>query len=211
DGRPVDPGARGLRVNPGKHQLRIIRDGVVVEREVHLASGETLRISLDRARELVLVMPKGESAVAPRDSAQDKPLDPLWFYVGLGTTLVVGGLATWSALDTQAAFSDYERDLPRLSQAEINERVASGHADERRTNWLIGGGVFAGVATAVLAVWFVDWTAKPLSSERQSSRFQASKPQTSRAQTSKPQASIALGVSASLGPGVGGVRLGGSF
>lgn len=161
DGRPADSRERGTQLDPGKHRLRLTRGRVVLEREVELAPGETLRVSLDRARELVLVMP-GEQRVAPGDSTsrmdeQGKPLSPVWFFAGLGATLVVGGFATWSALDTQSAHDSYEEDLPTLTQPQIDQRVDEGHSLERRTNWLFAGTAVLGVTTGVLAAFLVDW------------------------------------------------------
>lgn len=162
DGQPAELGARGTQLDPGKHQLKLTRGSVVLERPVELSPGETLRVSFDRARELVLVMPAGDGRSrdggASQDSVSDtKPLSPIWFYAGLGATVVVGGLATWSALDTQSAHDAYEQDLPRLTQGQINQRVDDGHALERRTNWLLAGTAFAGIATGILAGFFVDW------------------------------------------------------
>lgn len=70
---------------------------------------------------------------------------------------MLAGVTTWSALDTQSAFDDYERDLPQLSQAEVNRRVDEGHGKEQRTNILIGATALAGVGTVVLGWWFTDW------------------------------------------------------
>jgi hypothetical protein len=71
--------------------------------------------------------------------------------------LALTGVTVWSGLDTQSALSDYRRDLPRLSQAEAEERVQSGHSRELRTNLLLGGSLLCGAGTAVLGVWFVDF------------------------------------------------------
>lgn len=161
DGRPADSGERGTQLDPGKHRLKLTRGRVVLEREVELSPGETLRVSLDRARELVLVMP-GEQAASRADTGtrtdeQGKPLSPVWFFTGLGATLVVGGFATWSALDTRSAHDSYEEDLPTLTQPQIDQRVDEGHSLERRTNWLLAGTAVLGVTTGVLAALLVDW------------------------------------------------------
>ncbi|MEZ4376376.1 MAG: hypothetical protein R3B07_36560 [Polyangiaceae bacterium] len=162
DGQPAETGERGTQLDPGKHQIKLTRGGVVLERQIELSAGETLRVSLDRARELVLVMP-GEKDKAPvpstkgRETESPRPLSPVWFYAGLGATLVVGGVATWSALDTQSSHDAYEKDLPTLTQGQINQRVEDGHGLERRTNWLLAGTAVVGVATGVLAGFLVDW------------------------------------------------------
>jgi hypothetical protein len=70
---------------------------------------------------------------------------------------VLTGVTIWSGLDTQSALSDYERDLPRLTQAQADARVSDGHSRELRTNLLLGGSLLAGAGTAVLGVWFTDF------------------------------------------------------
>lgn len=159
DGQAAETGERGTQLDPGKHQIKLTRGGVVLERQIELSAGETLRVSLDRARELVLVMPGEQDRAPTKDPEPEspKPLSPIWFYAGLGATLVVGGVATWSALDTQSSHDAYEKDLPTLTQGQINQRVEDGHGLERRTNWLLAGTAVVGVATGVLAGFFVDW------------------------------------------------------
>lgn len=165
DGASVNASAP-VMVDPGLHHVEIeMPGGSVVRRDVTLAVREHLRLSIDRTREIVVVPrtePERTKAAPPAPPVPPPPLHhhgvaPVWFFVGAGTTVVVAAVATWSALDTESAFDAYGRDLPRLSQAEANERVHDGHALETRTNVLWGvTGVFALGATA-LGVFFVDW------------------------------------------------------
>ncbi len=161
DGQAADLGEKGTQLDPGKHQIKLTRGGVVLQRQIELSPGETLRVSLDQARELVLVMPGDTSEtsgpIANKPVEGSKPLSPVWFYAGLGVTLIVGGFATWSALDTQSAHDAYQEDLPTLTQSQINQRVDDGHALEARTNWLLAGTAVAGIATGVLAGFLVEW------------------------------------------------------
>lgn len=148
-------------LNPGRHAVRVTIDGkVALTREIDVRPGETLRLSVSATKDA----PKGggvggdagrETRPAPRVG---KPLEPIWFFVGAGATLVAGGVAVWSGLDTKNAFDEYERDLPRLTQAQADARVSDGHDRELRTNILIGATAGLGVATAVVGAFFVDWS-----------------------------------------------------
>ena len=68
------------------------------------------------------------------------------------------GITIWSGLDTRSAYSDYQRDLPRLTQDEANDRVDAGHSRELRTNLLLAGSVVCAAGTAALGIWFVDFS-----------------------------------------------------
>ena len=85
-------------------------------------------------------------------------LSPAWFYVGLGASALFTGLTVWSGLDTKSAYSDYERDLPRLDLSEAEQRVSQGHSRELRTNLLLAGSLVCGAGTAALGIWFVDFS-----------------------------------------------------
>jgi hypothetical protein len=165
--RPGDPPV-GV-VNPGPHQVRVLIDGkLTITRGVDVRAGETLRLTVDQSREIVVggAGAGGTSGAGGGSAGGDggstaagpKPLAPVWFYVSVGATVVLGGATVWSGLDTKSAFDDYERDLPRLSQAQVNSRVDDGHAKETRTNVLLGATSVAGVATAALGLFFVDWS-----------------------------------------------------
>jgi hypothetical protein len=73
---------------------------------------------------------------------------------------VLTGLTIASGIDTQHAYDAYKRDLPHLEQAEADARVKSGHSRELRTNLLLAGSVLCGAGTAVIGVWFVDFSGK---------------------------------------------------
>jgi tetratricopeptide (TPR) repeat protein len=168
DGAAVDlTGQTELTLDPGVHQVRIISNSsVVLDQELELSPGERVELRVgERSRRIDVVVVPDASAPAPApqpqpvDAASSK-LSPTLFYVGVGTTLALSGLTLWSGLNTKSALDDYERDLPRLSQAEADERVQSGHSKELRTNLLLAGSLVAGAGTAVLGLWFTDFSGK---------------------------------------------------
>jgi hypothetical protein len=168
DGRQVDAPTGELVVDPGLHRLRISSRGLVIfAQELTLAPGEHLQLRVtNRSRAIdVVVVPAPVSAPARGAAPQtDLPkrggLSPAWFYVSGSATLLLGGAALWSGLDVNSAHDDYRRDLPRLSQAEADERVVDGHARERRTNWLLGVTAIAATGTALIGIALVDWQPK---------------------------------------------------
>ncbi len=159
-------------VNPGRHQVRVLIDGKqALARGIDVRPGETLRLNVQQSREILVggggtggsagsLATGGAEGDGGASSGSDKPLNPLWFYVSAGATVVLGGVTVWSALDTQSAFDEYESDLPMLTQAQADSRVEDGHAKETRTNILLGATAVAGVATAAIGVFFVDWSGR---------------------------------------------------
>jgi hypothetical protein len=92
-------------------------------------------------------------------------LSPWFFLAGVGATVVVGGLATWSGLDTLSspgpdrvrdACAGKSRDCPLFQE---------GLSKERRTNALLITTGALGLATGVVAL-FIDWKAPPFGAKR---------------------------------------------
>lgn len=171
DGAPVRLAAESeLALDPGLHRVRVISgSSVVLDQELELSPGERVELRVgERSRRIDVVVvpdpthpkPKPVPSVAapppPPPPARAK-LAPVWFYAGAGATVVFTGLTVWSGLDTQSALSDYERDLPRLTQAQADARVSNGHSRELRTNLLLTGSLLCGAGSAVLGIWFVDF------------------------------------------------------
>jgi hypothetical protein len=177
DGAPLEPGAPGeLSLDPGTHHVRIISGAsIVMDQDVDLSPGERVELRVgERSRRIdVVVVPDAPPPKKAADSPPPpprpathgaRPLPPVWFIAGAGATVVLGGLTIWSGLDTQSAYSDYERDLPQLSQAQADERVSSGHSRELRTNLLLASSLVCAAGTAALGIWFVDFSGGPQAS-----------------------------------------------
>ncbi|RYZ10182.1 MAG: tetratricopeptide repeat protein [Myxococcales bacterium] len=173
DGARVDLAGQGeLSIDPGMHHVRVISNSsVVLDQDLDLAPGERVELRVgERSRRIDVVVvpdaaPAAPSATPPVVVPAPQPADsgklpPTWFFVGVGATVALGGLTVWSGLDTQRAHDDYERDLPRLTQGEADERVKDGHSLELRTNLLLAGTLVAGAGTAVLGVWFTSFSGK---------------------------------------------------
>lgn len=156
DGEPMAGDPPTARLNPGLHHIRVTEGSkVLLDRKVNLSRGERLRIAVQRASEVKVVVPDDPK---PKPPPEPEGLDPVWFYASAGVTVALGAATIWSGLDTQSAYDDYERDLPTLPQDEIDRRVDEGNGKETRTNVLLGLTTVAAAGSAVLGVWLVDWS-----------------------------------------------------
>lgn len=168
DGNRVQLDAPGeLGIDPGPHHVRVISgNAIVLDQDLELAPGERVELRVgERSRRIDVVVvpdappPKKQVAAPPPPAPPTRHrLSPVYFIAGAGATAVLTGITIWSGLDTKSAYRDYERDLPALSQADADERVRNGHARELRTNLLLAGSVVCAAGTAVLGVWFVDFS-----------------------------------------------------
>lgn len=109
--------------------------------------------------------PPPASSAPVVEPAPSTGLSPWFFIAGVGATVVVGGLATWSGLDTLSnpgpdrvrdACAGKSRDCPLFKE---------GLDKERRTNTLLVVTGVVGVATGVVA-YFTDWKAPPFGEKR---------------------------------------------
>lgn len=159
---------QALSLDPGSHHVRVISgSSVVLDQELDLGPGERVELRVgERSRRIDVVVvpeatpPKKVQEPAPAPTPPRRALSPAWFYGGVGATLALGGLTVWSGIDTNHAYDSYQRDLPQLTQAQADARVQSGHSRELRTNLLLAGSVLCGAGTAVLGIWFVDFSGK---------------------------------------------------
>jgi len=158
-----------LALDPGGHHVRVISgSSVLLDQDLELSPSERVELRVgERSRRIdVVVVPDAPPPPAnpPKPPPPPPPppahakLSPVWLYAGVGTTLALTGLTVWSGIDTNRAYSAYQRDRPELDQPEADARVKSGHAKELRTNLLLAGSLVCGAGSAVLGVWFVDFS-----------------------------------------------------
>jgi hypothetical protein len=154
DGATMSGSPPSSRLNPGRHVLKVADRGkVLVDRAIDLQPGEHLRIAVERAGEVKVVVPPDK--VIKHEASRG--LDPTWFYASAGVTIALGAVTVWSGLDADNAYDSYQRDLPKLDQDEINRRVDDGNGKETRTNVLLAVTSLAAVGTTALGVFAIDW------------------------------------------------------
>lgn len=149
-------------VDPGDHLVSGEFGEKTVQRKLTVVAGSLVKVALDPPKKESSAALEEEvearpPAVEPQaDRAREKPLSPTLFYVGLGATLVLGGVTAWSGLDTNSAREEYDQDP-------TPEGLDEGRGKQRRTNVLLGATAVAGVGTAVVGLFFTNWkgSAKP--------------------------------------------------
>jgi hypothetical protein len=152
DGRAIAP-QRPRWATVGKHRVVARRRGQREQRQVTVRSGRLARVvPFEHAAASTGERPNGDGpsgearpgAADPADAGQ--PLvSPAWFYLGLGLTLVGGGLTIASAVDTKGKHDDFEQ-APSAALAD------EGEGAQLRTNVALGVTGALALTTAVLGV-----------------------------------------------------------
>lgn len=134
---------------PGTHRFHAaIEGGGPDEQPLTCNAGATYTVVLRPSA------PPEKTAVPPVDTAAPIArggLPPAVAIISAGVTMVMVGLTVWSGLDT----FDAKKKLPEgeAPQAQIDDVLSRA----LRTDVLLIGAGVAGVATAVMSVWFVAW------------------------------------------------------
>lgn len=169
DGRVVSQGdatAQRVFLDPGPHELGIGFKHGSVARKVESTRGAKETLSFEAppppAPPAAAAPPPATPAPAPPPHeapppAAHKPLAPVVFFVAAGITVVAGGAAIASGIDTK---NNPGTDTVRRECAGKDESCpayAQGKAAELRTNILFAATGAAALATAVIGVFFTDW------------------------------------------------------
>jgi hypothetical protein len=112
--------------------------------------------------------PTGPSAVpasepppsAPRPArAAASGLSPVWFWVGVGATAVLGGATAVSAVDTSSKHDTFANDgCARGGAAGCGSLSSDGMAAQTRTNVLLGVAGAVALVTVIVGAAFTRWS-----------------------------------------------------
>jgi hypothetical protein len=108
--------------------------------------------------------PDAAAPAAEGDSGQEKPkksgLPPIVFFVGAGATAVLGGVTIWSGIDTMSnpGTKRVSEECPAGKPITDCPTYQLGLDHERRTNILIAATSVVGVTTAVIGLFFTNWS-----------------------------------------------------
>jgi hypothetical protein len=174
DGTRIVHGAPATRrvvyLNPGDHTIRAAwSDDRTDSKNVSGKAGESAALQF-----MAPPMPKKEEAPPPPapttntganpmadqgKPSEAKPFSPIVFWSGLGATVLLGGITTWSGIDT---INNPGKDKVRshcnpTPQPDCQSLYDQGRSAQTRTNVLIGATSVVGVATAVIGAFFTDW------------------------------------------------------
>lgn len=161
-------------VLPGGRSLVAVAGKARAEERMRLEAGVRYQITLhpvlpgsaERRAEVVPSAPtKRAKAIDPAapagdtkaDVAASRPLSPALFYVGVGTSVVLAGVTTWSGIDTLGAKSD-------LTSRSTTTEVDDVRGKALRTDVLLGTTMLISALTTYAGVALVDWGVRPVAS-----------------------------------------------
>ena len=157
---------RVIFLTPGDHAIRAgWSDERTLSQNVSGAAGESASLTFTAPP-----IPKKEtplSSGATTNGADTgvpssmRVLNPLYLYIGAGATAVLGGVTIWSGIDTvNNPGKEKVRDACSRMQPNCNDLYNQGKNAELRTNLLIAATSVVGAATAVVGIFFTDFSGK---------------------------------------------------
>ena len=149
DGQAVE--APVVYVAVGEHLAEADSSGGPVRKVVRVERGQVVAVTLEPPPP-----PGGETVPPPVPRPAEppsKPLPPVVFFAAAGLSLVAGGLAVASGLDTVDKRDAFLGDPTQ-------ERLDAGFASQSRTNVAIGVSAGLAVVTAAVGVFFTEWRGK---------------------------------------------------
>ncbi len=162
DGRLVSiVEARKAKVytEPGRHELLVTWSQDRTQRiSVEARAGGSTELSLDApAPKKAPDKAAAETGRSTRDEPR-KPLPPLVFYVTAGATLAAAGVTVWSGIDTRnnPGVDAVRRDC--VGQGESCPTYQKGKDAELRTNVLLGATGALAIGSAVIGLFFTQWS-----------------------------------------------------
>jgi hypothetical protein len=139
------PSNVAIAVAAGKHRVEIARgDAREKPREVVVGGAKSVELLADTPESVRM-----DAHLFDREPSRG--IAPVWFWVGSGVTVALGGATVLSAIDTASTHDDFASDRSNVDLSN------DGKSAERRT-FVLGAvtGVLA-IATAVVGVALVDW------------------------------------------------------
>lgn len=153
---------RTVYLTPGDHTIRASwSDDRAAAKPVSGASGNHVDVAFTAPPVETETPPPGDATpVDPMaDSGVGKKggLPPVVFWIGVGATAVLGGVTTWSGIDT---VNNPGQDAVRNACAGLGDgcpEYRDGRSRQTRTNILIGATSAVGIATAIVGIFATNW------------------------------------------------------
>lgn len=156
-----------LWLTVGAHVVRAEGATPPQERTVEVKANATNEVDL---RPVQVVAPVSPPTPAPTPSVRsvDEPdeggfaASPALFFIGVGVTAALGGVAVWSFVDTGSVHEDFETrsaayDGSRSERAELEALAADGEGAATRSWVFVGGAAAAAVGTTLIGILVTDW------------------------------------------------------
>ena len=113
---------------------------------------------------------RASTAPGPHSPPSTKPFGPAVFFVGLGLTAVGAGLTVWSGIDTQNNPGPNAVKADCVGQGTSCPQYQQGLSSQLRTNVLIAATGGLGLVTAVVGIFFTQWSHPDAVRERRRGR-----------------------------------------
>jgi hypothetical protein len=159
DGRAATA-SRPVLATVGPHRVVVERGSERFERLIEVRPGTVSVVGETEATPPTRIAP---SPVRPSTEAASSGVSPIWFFVGLGATVVAGAATTFSALDATSQHDDFvaagcSPSATGSKARDCDARADDGSSATLRTNLLLGlTGVLA-VSTALVGTFVVRWS-----------------------------------------------------
>jgi hypothetical protein len=150
DGVPLQDSS--VYVTPGSHLVEAKHEGKPAPQpRVTVEAGQTMSVTLVVPSAKVEPPPPPPPKPEIPDTAPSGPgWSPTVFYVAAGLTVIAGGVAIWSGIDTLNERSAFD-------QNPTQDSLDRGKDKQLRTNVLIGVTAGLGLFSTISALWLVDW------------------------------------------------------
>jgi hypothetical protein len=158
---------RTLFVAPGDYSIRAAwSDDRALSKPASGAAGASVELSfaappIPRKPEALVTSPSANPASDQGAVASSRTLPPIYFLIGVGATVVLGGVTLWSGIDT---VNNPGADAVRkacVGQGDGCPEYKDGRSKQLRTNILIGATSVVGVATSIVGGFFTNFRGKP--------------------------------------------------
>lgn len=174
DGRRLDEDTDGW-VTTGSHAVVLVDPAQPTRRDAHRVEVVPLETTVvhfvppastasppataaTAATVTTVSTPPSSAEPAPRAAPAHGGVAPVWFWVGVGATAVLGGAATVSWLDAEGTHRDFVRNgCSDAGSDACDAQASAGRSAVTRTNVLLGVTAGAAIATAVIGLFLVPW------------------------------------------------------
>jgi hypothetical protein len=153
---------RVVYLTPGDHSVRAAwSDDRTQSKPVTGAAGDHVDVSFTAppipVKPVEAASGRGDPTVDTGVDSRRGGLPPMYFWIGVGTTAVLGGITTWSGIDTVNNPGADAVKAACAGKGDACQEYKDGRSRQTRTNILLGATGVVGIATAVVGIFATNW------------------------------------------------------
>jgi hypothetical protein len=141
DGKPWPLSQTGW-IGTGTHRIEFRKDGRVDGRIVSIRGDALSTLTAQ------IAAPQAPDKPKPEPLPQSHGWSPVWFWIGVSTSAVLGGVTVASAIDTKNRYDTFQTS---------GDGVDGGRDAQLRTNVLFFGTIGVALATTAIGIFVVNW------------------------------------------------------